>query len=130
MIDLGRWISAQRHGWEQLVAARQWLPENSLGLEPAAKEERVAKRTQDAKWAVNLAAARQFHAREGHLMVPRKHVEHVAQLGAEAGLVGGQNGVDGAVVVKHGTWLDNVLKRVGKLTEQRRADLDAPGARW
>ncbi|MDV9200961.1 hypothetical protein [Streptomyces sp. Wh19] len=29
------------------------------------------KQTQDAKWAANLAAARQFHAREGHLRVPR-----------------------------------------------------------
>ncbi|WSD72924.1 helicase associated domain-containing protein [Streptomyces sp. NBC_01591] len=29
-----------------------------------------------------------------------------------------------------GTWLDNVRKRAAKLTEQRRADLDALGIRW
>ncbi|WP_326771050.1 helicase associated domain-containing protein (plasmid) [Streptomyces sp. NBC_01591] len=78
-------------------------------------------------WALNLAAARQFHACEGHLRVPRKHVE---QVGTEAGLVGRQNGADGVVVVKLGTWLDNVRKRAGKLAEQRRADLNALGMRW
>ncbi|MFE5097811.1 helicase associated domain-containing protein [Streptomyces sp. NPDC056638] len=78
-------------------------------------------------WAHNLAAARQFHAREGHLRVPRKHVE---QAGNEAGLVGRQNGADGVVVVKLGMWLDNVRKRARRLAEQRRADLDALGMRW
>ncbi|MFF2902222.1 helicase associated domain-containing protein [Streptomyces sp. NPDC057966] len=34
------------------------------------------------------------------------------------------------VVVKLGTWLDNARKRAGKLTEQRRADLNALGMRW
>ncbi|MFD5574506.1 helicase associated domain-containing protein [Streptomyces cadmiisoli] len=33
--------------------------------------------SQDARWEANLAAARQFHAREGHLRVPRQHVETV-----------------------------------------------------
>ncbi|MFF4666980.1 helicase associated domain-containing protein [Streptomyces sp. NPDC001282] len=130
--DLGRWIAAQRHGWEQLVAAQQWLLENTLGLTPAEKETagRPVPRGQDAKWAANLAAARQFHAREGHLRVPRKHIEQVALLDAEAGLVGRQNGANEAVGVKLGTWLDNVRKRAAKLTEQRRTDLDAPGMRW
>ncbi|MET9658615.1 helicase associated domain-containing protein [Streptomyces sp. NPDC006510] len=73
---LGRWVTAQRNGWAQLLAAQQWLLENTLGLTPAAKEEagRPVLRGQDAKWAANLAAARQFHAREGHLRVPRKHI--------------------------------------------------------
>ncbi|MCX4851405.1 helicase associated domain-containing protein [Streptomyces sp. NBC_00893] len=125
--DLGRWVTAQRHGWEQLLPAQQWLLENVLGIEPAEEAERPVKRTQDDMWAVNLRAARQFHAREGHLRVPRKHVE---QVGTEAGLVGRQNGADGVMVVKLGTWLDNVRKRVAKLPEQRRADLDALGMRW
>ncbi|MCX4734500.1 helicase associated domain-containing protein [Streptomyces sp. NBC_01363] len=85
------------------------------------------KRTQDTKWAANLAAARQFHAREGHLRVPRKHVE---QLDGEAVPTGPQDSADGGVVVKLGMWLDNVRKRAGKLAEQRRADLDALGMRW
>ncbi|MGW2089075.1 helicase associated domain-containing protein [Streptomyces sp. NPDC001880] len=75
----------------------------------------------------NLAAARQFHAREGHLRVPRKHIEH---LEAETDLSGRQNGADGVVEVKLGTWLDNVRKRAAKLTEHRRADLDQLGMRW
>ncbi|WP_371095796.1 helicase associated domain-containing protein [Streptomyces sanglieri] len=85
------------------------------------------KQTQDAKWALNLTAARQFHAREGHLRVPRKHVEHLGK-GERPGRR--QGGSDGPVVVKLGTWLDNVRKRAAKLPEQRRADLDQLGMRW
>jgi hypothetical protein len=29
-----------------------------------------------------------------------------------------------------GTWIDNARRRGDKLTEQRRADLDALGMRW
>ncbi|MFE7111411.1 Helicase associated domain protein [Streptomyces sp. NPDC057575] len=129
--DLGRWVTAQRHGWEQLVPAQQWLLENVLGIEPAGDDERPVRRTQNDMWAINLAAARQFHAREGHLRVPRKHVEHLA--GAAEGTTGPGSRPAGAgepVVVKLGTWLDNIRKRAGKLTRQRRADLDALGMRW
>ncbi|MFI9630929.1 hypothetical protein [Streptomyces sp. NPDC052042] len=77
--DFGRWVPAQRHGWEQLLAAQQWLLENALGLTPAEKEEagRPVPRGQGAKWAANLAAARQFHAQKGRLKVPRKHIERL-----------------------------------------------------
>ncbi|WP_424863750.1 helicase associated domain-containing protein [Streptomyces sp. MMS24-I29] len=111
--DLGRWVTAQRHRWERLLPAQQWLLENTLGLAPAGRDERPAKRTRDDKWAANLEAARQFHTREGRLRVPREHVERLE-----------------AVVVKLGTWLDNVRKRVAKLPEQWRADLDALGIPW
>ncbi|MFF3788208.1 Helicase associated domain protein [Streptomyces sp. NPDC001933] len=125
--DLGRWVTAQRFGWEQLLPAQQWLLENVLGIEPAEGAERLVKRTQDDMWAVNLAAARQFHAREGHLRVPRKHVEHLEGGGVA---VGRQNGAEEPVTVRLGTWLDNARKRADRLTEQRRADLDALGMRW
>ncbi|MFJ8856507.1 Helicase associated domain protein [Streptomyces sp. NPDC102437] len=125
--DLGRWVTAQRHGWEQLLPAQQWLLENVLGIEPAEEAEQPVKRTQDDMWAVNLAAARQFLAREGHLRVPRKHIEQVE---TEAGLVCRQAGAGEVVGVKLGTWLDNVRKRAGRLAEQRRADLDQLGMRW
>uniref|UniRef100_UPI002F912005 helicase associated domain-containing protein n=1 Tax=Streptomyces sp. NBC_01592 TaxID=2975889 RepID=UPI002F912005 len=129
--DLGRWVTAQRHGWEQLLPAQQWLLENVLGIEPAEEAERPVKRTQDDMWALNLRAAQQYHAREGHLRVPRKHVEHLAGAAeGTAGPSGHQAGADGVVVVKLGTWLDNVRKRAGRLTEQRRADLDHLGMRW
>ncbi|MER6504836.1 helicase associated domain-containing protein [Streptomyces sp. NPDC001455] len=128
--DLGRWVAAQRdeEGWGRLVPAQRLLLE-SLGIEPAGKGEagRPVLRGQDAKWAANLAAARQFHAREAHLRVPRKHIKHLA---AETVPSGRQNDADGLVEIKLGTWLDNVRKRADKLTEQRRADLDALGMRW
>ncbi|WP_371098889.1 DEAD/DEAH box helicase [Streptomyces sanglieri] len=124
--DLGRWVAAQRHGWEQLLPAQQWLLENVLGIEPADEAERPVKRTQDDMWALNLRAAQQYHAREGHLRVPRKHVEHL-----EGGVaVGRQNGAEEPVTVRLGTWLDNVRKRADRLTGQRRADLDALSMRW
>ncbi|WP_098240214.1 helicase associated domain-containing protein [Streptomyces formicae] len=72
-------------------------------------------------------AAQQFHAREGHLRVPRKHVEG---LGFDAGANSSLPGVDGPVEVRLGTWLDNVRKRAGKLSTERRADLDQLGIRW
>ncbi|MGW7712467.1 Helicase associated domain protein, partial [Streptomyces sp. NPDC054771] len=51
--DLGRWVAAQRHGWEQLLPAQQWLLENVLGIEPAGEAERPVRRTQDTMWALN-----------------------------------------------------------------------------
>ncbi|MEU9463758.1 helicase associated domain-containing protein [Streptomyces sp. WC2508] len=106
---------------------QQWILENTLGLQAAGEDERPVKQTQDAKWAANLAAALQFHASEGHLRVPRKHVE---RLETEDDPTGRQSGADEGVVVKLGTWLDNVRKRAAKLPEQRRTDLDQLGMRW
>ncbi|WP_124723863.1 helicase associated domain-containing protein, partial [Streptomyces sp. ADI95-17] len=125
--DLGRWVAAQRFGWEQLLPAQQWLLENVLGIEPAGDEKRPVKRTQDDMWAVNMAAAQQFHTREGHLRVPRKHAEHL-EMGD--GPAGHQSGAIGPVVVKLGIWLDNVRKRADRLSAERRAELGALGMRW
>ncbi|MCX4869361.1 MULTISPECIES: hypothetical protein [unclassified Streptomyces] len=74
---LGRWVNAQRFGWEQLLPVQQRILENTLTITPAEEDERPMKRTQDSMWAANLTAARQFHAREGHLAVLRKHPEHL-----------------------------------------------------
>ncbi|MET8788401.1 Helicase associated domain protein [Streptomyces sp. NPDC004589] len=111
--DLGTWTAAQRLGWDKLLPAQQWLLDSVLGLEPAGEDERPARRTQDDKWVLNVAAARQYRAREGHLTVPRKHVEEV----------------DGTAV-RLGSFLDNTRRRAAKLTAQRRADLDQLGMRW
>ncbi|MFF4161420.1 Helicase associated domain protein [Streptomyces sp. NPDC001678] len=121
--DLGRWALACRLGWDTLMPVQQWMLENVLGLTPAEKHERPVKRTQEDKWALNLAAARQYHAREGHLNVPRKHVEHLEPTGRQAS-------AEEPHAVKLGMVLDNIRKRADKLTEQRRADLDALGMRW
>ena len=64
-------------------------------------------------WAANMAAARQYHAREGHLQTPRKHIEDV----------------DG-IEHKLGMFLDNARRRADKLAAERRAELDALGMRW
>ncbi|TQJ92721.1 helicase associated domain-containing protein [Streptomyces sp. SLBN-31] len=121
--DLGAWIAAQRAGWEQLTPAQRFLLE-SAGIDPAAAGETVApgRRSQDEWWATHLAAARQFHAREGHLRVPRKHTETIRASG------GGNGGQE--TVVKLGAWIDNTRRRAAKLTPQRRTDLDALGMRW
>lgn len=111
--DLGAWAAAQRHGWDKLKPAQQWLLESTLGLEPAPAEEKPARPSRDDKWRLNITAARQYHAREGHLTVPRKHVEIV----------------DGTPV-KLGSFLDNTRRRADKLTPERRADLDALDMRW
>ncbi|MGW2964402.1 helicase associated domain-containing protein [Streptomyces sp. NPDC001220] len=112
--DLGVWVAGQRAGWKRLMPAQQWLLE-TVGIEPPAEGELVAgaPRSQDARWAANLTAARQHHAREGHLTVPRQHVEDV----------------DGEPV-KLGAFLDNTRRRATKLSPQRRADLDQLGMRW
>ncbi|MFJ8159014.1 helicase associated domain-containing protein [Streptomyces sp. NPDC094468] len=65
-----------------------------------------------------MAAARQFHAREGHLQVPRQHVE----------ITGNGDGQQAAV--KLGAWLDNTRRRAAKLNEERRTALDSLGMRW
>lgn len=47
-----------------------------LGIESAAEDEKPApRRSQADKWAMNYGAAKQFYEREGHLRVPRKHIE-------------------------------------------------------
>ncbi|MGW3289776.1 helicase associated domain-containing protein [Streptomyces sp. NPDC001002] len=114
--DLGAWIKAQRAGWERLAPVQQWLLDSVLDVEPAGEDGGEAvpvPRTQDARWAANLAAARQFHAREGHLRPTRGHVEHV-------------DGVD----VRLGSFLDNTRRRADKLPPERRAALDELGMRW
>ncbi|MFJ9634963.1 Helicase associated domain protein [Streptomyces sp. NPDC101175] len=115
--DLGVWVTGQRAGWDRLMPAQQYLLE-TLGIEPAPDGEDAGvaapvARSQDARWAANLAAARQFHVREGHLRPLRKHVEHV----------------DGEPH-KLGAWLDNTRRRVGKLSGERRAELAALGLEW
>ncbi|GHD20263.1 helicase [Streptomyces finlayi] len=127
--DLGRWVQGCRFGWDALLPAQQWLLENALGLEPAQESERPVKRTPDHLWAINLRAAKAFHAREGHLQVPRKHVESVESHDGSGGAQGDADGLE-VVDVKLGMVLDNIRKRADKLSDERRAELNALGMRW
>ncbi|MER6291264.1 DEAD/DEAH box helicase [Streptomyces sviceus] len=112
--DLAVWVSAQRAGWERLTPAQQWLLE-SVGVEPAGEDEvvRPVRRSQDELWERNMAAARQFHAREGHLRVPRQHREDV----------------DGELLGL-GSFISNARRRAAGLSSERRAALDCLGMRW
>lgn len=104
------------------MPTQQWLLE-TVGIEPAAEggaPTAGAPRSQDARWNANLTAARQFHAREGHLQVPRQHVE----------ITSDGDGDSGQAAVKLGAWLDNTRRRAGKLSPERRTALDALGMRW
>ncbi|MFC8198320.1 helicase associated domain-containing protein [Streptomyces sp. NPDC057298] len=120
--DLGAWIAAQRAGWDKLMPAQQHLLE-TLGIEPPAEAETLGlvRWSQEERWAANVAAARQFHAREGHLRPARKHVEMISVDGGAE---------DGQEAVKLGAWLDNTRKRAAKLSPERRAQLAGLGLEW
>ena len=76
--DLGRWVQSVRLGWDQLTTGQQWMCEQVLGIEPSSEDEKPKpRRTQADKWAMNYAATKQFYEGEGHLQVPRKHVERI-----------------------------------------------------
>ncbi|MFF4519242.1 helicase associated domain-containing protein [Streptomyces mirabilis] len=62
---------------------------------------------------LNLAAARQFHTREGHLDVPRTHHEPVD--GTDVGL---------------GAWINNVRARQSSQPAELTTQLTALGMRW
>jgi hypothetical protein len=112
--DIGAWVLAQRLDWDALLPAQQRMLEHMLHLSPAGPDERpAAPRTQADKWNANMAAARQFHAREGHLQPSRKAVEVV----------------DG-VEHKIGLFVDNARRRADKLSAERRQELTELGMRW
>lgn len=112
--DLGGWVRSQRMGWDRLGWAQRWLLEHALGLAPAREEERPPPRRSHADaWAGHLEAARHFHAREGHLRVPRPHVERV-----------------GDRELRLGAWIANQRSRAAKLPPERVAALTSLGMRW
>lgn len=117
--DLGRWVKVQRLGWEKLTTVQQWMCEQVLGITPAGKGEKPKPRpTQADKWTANLAAAKQFFEREGHLKVPRKHVETVL---CEDGW---------ELQFRLGAWVNNQRSRVATLTPERMEQLYQVGMRW
>ncbi|MFF4402437.1 Helicase associated domain protein [Streptomyces sp. NPDC001480] len=117
--DLGRWVRAQRIGFDKLTGVQQWLLEQVLGIEPAADEEKPPpRRTQADKWAMNYAAAKQFYEREGHLRVPRKHIERTVGEDQEE------------QQLRLGAWIGNQRSRAATLTPERVEQLSAIGMRW
>ncbi|GHA72132.1 helicase [Streptomyces tauricus] len=117
--DLGRWVQSVRLGWDQLTGVQQWMCEQVLGIEPASEEEKPPpRRTQADKWAMNYEAAKQFYEREGHLQVPRKHIERIVGEDQEER--------------EHrlGAWIGNQRSRATTLTPERMEQLSAIGMRW
>ncbi|MCX4985730.1 DEAD/DEAH box helicase [Streptomyces sp. NBC_00572] len=123
--DLGRWVRAQRLGWDKLTSVQQWMCEQVLGIRPAGEDEKPKPRTSQAeKWAIHYAAARQFHTREGHLDVPRKHIETIT-LSRD----GDGDGRDEREI-KLGAWINNQRTRAATLTRERTERLSAIDMRW
>ncbi|MFJ9250361.1 Helicase associated domain protein [Streptomyces sp. NPDC101776] len=122
--DLGRWVRAQRLGFDQLTAVQQWMCEQVLGIEPATEDEKPKpRRTQADKWTLNFLAAKQFYEREGHLRVPRKHVETI--------VVTSDNGIDQEQrELRLGAWIGNQRSRAATLSPERVEELSAIGMRW
>lgn len=117
--DLGRWVTSVRYGWDQLTGVQQWMCEQVLGITPATEEEKPKRpRTQADKWTANLAAARQFFEREGHLKVPRKHVETVLS----------EDGRE--LQFRLGAWVNNQRSRAAALAPERMEQLSEVGMRW
>jgi hypothetical protein len=126
--DLGRWVRSVRFGWDKLTGVQQWMCEHILGIQPAAQDEKPKPRTSQAdKWAMNLAAARQFYEREGHLRVPRKHIETITIASEDDSRDGdGQEEHQ----VKLGAWTSNQRSRAATLTPERIEQLSTIGMRW
>ncbi|MFE0848459.1 helicase associated domain-containing protein [Streptomyces rochei] len=93
--------------------------EQVLGIEPAGEDEKPKpRRTQADKWAMNFQAAKQFYEREGHLQVPRKHVEWTVGEDQEER------------ELKLGAWIGNQRGRAATLSPERVEQLTAIGMRW
>ncbi|MEV5600885.1 Helicase associated domain protein [Streptomyces sp. NPDC052299] len=117
--DLGRWVRAQRLGFDKLSSVQQWMCEHILGITPASDDERPKPRTSQAqKWAINYQAAKQYYEREGHLHVPRKWIERTV----------GDDRVEREL--RLGAWINNQRSRASTLSPERVALLSTIGMRW
>jgi hypothetical protein len=121
-------VRSVRLGWDRLTTVQQWMCEHILGIAPAGEDEKpLPRRTQADKWAMNYEAAKQFYEREGHLRVPRKHVEWI---------VVGDHGSSGSGEsqekreLRLGAWIGNQRSRAATLTPERVEQLSKIGMRW
>ncbi|MGW6506543.1 Helicase associated domain protein [Streptomyces niveus] len=105
---LGEWLRAQGAQSERLHAGQRRLL-TGLGLLQSSSVKFPAKRG----WGRSFAAARVFHAREGHLDVPQRHIEDVE-----------------GDPVRLGQWISNARRRREHLPAERVIALDALGMRW
>ncbi|MEU9796377.1 Helicase associated domain protein [Streptomyces sparsogenes] len=117
--DLRRWVRSVRLGWDKLTGVQQWMCEHILGIEPAAEDEKPQpRRTQSDKWTLNYEAAKQYYEREGHLQVPRKHIERIVGEDQEERHL------------RLGAWIGNQRSRAATLSPERVEQLSTIGMRW
>ncbi|MGW7819994.1 helicase associated domain-containing protein [Streptomyces puniciscabiei] len=117
--DLGRWVRSVRLGRDNLTTVRQWMCEHILGIQPADDDKKPKPRsTQADKGAMNYAAAKQYYEREGHLRVPRKHIETVVGDDQEER------------ELRLGAWIGNQRSRAATLSQARVEQLSNIGTRW
>ncbi|MGW7530594.1 Helicase associated domain protein [Streptomyces sp. NPDC054783] len=122
--DLGRWVRSVRLGWDTLTTVQQWMCQHILGIQPASEDEKPKpRRSQADKWTLNYAAAKQYYQREGHLRVPRKHVERIT---------GGYGDSEDREEreLRLGAWVSNQRSRAATLSPERVEQLSAIGMRW
>ncbi|WP_441351007.1 helicase associated domain-containing protein [Streptomyces sp. XM83C] len=120
--DLGQWVTSVRFGWDKLTTAQQWMCTHILGIHPAGEHEKPKpRRTHADTWATNYAAAKQFYEREGHLQVPRRHIETI--------IVGSGEDQEKREL-RLGTWISNQRSRAATLTPERIDLLSTIGMRW
>ena len=76
--DVGSWLAEQPANWHTLQPGQRKRL-SDIGVRPAPKAQLTgpAVAAGASRWEINLAAARQYKAREGHLRVPRSHTETV-----------------------------------------------------
>ncbi|MFJ6558245.1 Helicase associated domain protein, partial [Streptomyces luteogriseus] len=118
--DLGRWVRSVRYGFDKLTTVQQWMCEHILGVEAAAEDEKPKpRRSQADKWALNYQAAKQYYQREGHLRVPRKHIEQMAVDEDQE-----------QQELRLGAWVGNQRSRAATLSPERIEQLSAIGMRW
>ncbi|WP_411130267.1 Helicase associated domain protein [Streptomyces sp. x-19] len=121
--DIGTWLHAQRQGWQQLGEQQRELLA-ALGVEPlpAAEKEKPtaaakARKGVSAAFERGIAALAQYKHREGHVKVPRDHVETLVADDQEH-------------TIKLGVFLSNAKARRGKLTADKLAALAEHGLDW
>ena len=118
-MDVGRWLAAQREGWDRLAEGqRERLAR--LGVKPAprpaapARTKRSGRGASGGAFERGIAALAQYKEREGKVVVSRSWSEELP---------------DGTYV-RLGVWLSNTRTRRAGLTQEQRAQLAELGVDW
>ncbi|MFD4975212.1 helicase associated domain-containing protein [Streptomyces sp. NPDC058424] len=117
-MDVGRWLAKQRQHtvWTGLMDKQREFLE-AIGVVPLPPEQEAAAKPRKGGLSAferGVEAPRQYKVREGHLTVPRGHVETIA---------------DG-MSVRLGVFLSNTKTRQAKLTADKLQALADLGLEW